>query len=185
MGYDIFERKVPCLCGNGKLIGQWQEHDTWVSSNRHVQWRFGCPACTAEYVFFSPTLQTYIVRKSDAEKYQAMSAEYDTARRRVLEVASPRYEQKWVEHVVSLPTKKAMCDAIGDCSYSTFLKRTHTQQLLEDQARSTFKFRLERCLDRLKIEDAEVTELTAAARDAQSAADAFWKNTDKKPVPFE
>jgi len=184
MAYEKMERTFPCMCGNGKMIAEWEEHDTWTSPNRHIHWRFECFYCTAEYVFYSPLVGWYVVRKGDAQKHRAMVLDYQAARRKRADIVS-KYEQRWVDHVLFLPTKTAMHHAISDCSYGTFLKRVRSAEWLEEEAKSRFRLRPGECLARLRIKDVEVNESAAAVKDLEKAADAFWESIDKKDVPLQ
>jgi len=192
MAYEKMDRAFPCVCGKGKMIAEWEEHDTWPSSNRSIVWRFECLECAVEYEFY----HHHIVRKRDADKHRAMSKDCNLARRRVLEVATPRYEQKWVDYVLSLPTKKAMHRAIARYSLGTFLKQARSREWLEEEARTKFRTGPKECLDKLslakarnllseKVHDPEVSELNATAEEAEKAADAFWESIDKKRVPLD
>ncbi len=167
------------------MIAEWEEHDTWPSPNRNIQWSFACPACEAEYEFYGYILGPYTVRKGDAETHRALVGQLNEARRKVYEVASSRYEQRWVDHVLSRPTKAAMYRAIAPTtSYATFAKHANYEGSVERQARSGFQLHPKECMDRLGIEDAEVNALDSVREDREKGADDFWKNMDKTPVPF-
>jgi hypothetical protein len=114
-----------------------------------------------------------------------MVLDCQAARRRRADIAS-KYEQRWVDYVMSLPTRRAMQHAIPDRSYGTFLKRSRSAEWLEEEAKSRFRQRPGECLARLKITaDVEVNESAAAVEDLEKAADAFWQSIDKKDVPLQ
>jgi hypothetical protein len=185
MAYEKMERTFSCMCSNGKMIAEWEEHDTWPGPgpNRNIRWRFECFHCTAEYIFYSPLVGLlYVVGKGDAQKHHAMVLDCQAARRRRADIAS-KYEQRWVDYVMSLPTRRAMHHAISDRSYGTFLKRSRSAEWLEEEAKSRFRQRPGECLARLKITDVEVNESAAAVEDLEKAAEAFWQGIDKKDVP--
>lgn len=120
------------------MTAEWEEHDTWPSSNRHLNWSFECPKCKSEYVFYNHG-STHIVRTEDAEKHRAMLADRDAARRQAYDVAAPRYEQKWIDHVLSLPTKVAMKNALANASsYGTFLAQRGIEPWLPARARASY-----------------------------------------------
>jgi DNA-directed RNA polymerase subunit M/transcription elongation factor TFIIS len=75
MAYETVEYEFPCPCGKGKMTAMWKEHDTYPSSTHHVEWQFECPDCAENYVFY----QQHTVRKGDAEKHRAMSANRNAA----------------------------------------------------------------------------------------------------------
>jgi hypothetical protein len=127
------------------------------------------------------------VRKADAEKRRAMSARQAIARGVVTRIAAQRYEQQWVDHVLSLPNKAAMHRAVACGGYGKFLKRAKSKEWkkwLEGEARSRFHASPEDCLLQLGIVDVEVNESIAEADDAASAADLSWISIDKKRLPF-
>jgi hypothetical protein len=135
-----------------------------------------------EFVDF---LGQHIVAKADALEYRIRRAAYDRACQRVLDVAVPRYEERWVKYVFSLPTKAAKHRAVAGCSYGTFLKRVHDRQWLERQARTRFRYRAKECLREMGIDDDEVNELNEAAERAKAAADSFWSGINKQDVPLD
>ena len=184
MGYEKMERAFPCLCGRGRMLAEWQEHDTWPSSSRCIRWHFECPDCAMGYEFVD-ILGQHIVGKGDALEYLTMRAAYDQAYQRVLDIAVPKYEEKWVEYVFSLPTKAAKHRALAGCSYGTFLKRADDRRWLERQARSRFRYKAKDCLREMGIDDVEVNELNEAAEAARAAADSFWRGINKQEVPLD
>jgi hypothetical protein len=72
MGYETVERSFPCKCGQGKMIGAWQEHNTYPSNNKSITWRFECEACSEQYEFYHELLSQYVIRKSEADKLRAV-----------------------------------------------------------------------------------------------------------------
>jgi len=107
MGYEQMSSSFDCLCGNGHIVAQWEEHDTYPSPNRHYTWSFQCPACAAEYEFYTYILGPYIVRKVDVKKHRAIVKNASIASGK-LHQAAKKYEQQWVAYVLSLASKAAM-----------------------------------------------------------------------------
>jgi hypothetical protein len=115
----------------------------------------------------------------------AMSAEHHAAFNRLYEVAVPRHQQKWVEYVASLPSKRAMYEVIGGGSYSTFTRRARSRQGVENEARTKFRISPKSCVDQMGIHDAEVNELAAKAEVLEIAKDAFWDGIEKRSLPLQ
>jgi hypothetical protein len=177
------ERSFPCKCGNGKIIAEWEEHDTWPSSNRCITWRFECDECAAQYVFYYNP-RCCLVRQADADSHRAMIAAREAADSKVYEIAK-KYKQKWIDYVLHLPTKVAKHHAVGArSSYGTFLKKARSTEWLTSEAKDEFRMQPKRCIDRLGITDLEISELNAEAASARKTADEFWINIDKTDVPF-
>jgi hypothetical protein len=185
MAYEKMDRSFPCLCGSGEMIAEWEEHDTWPSPNRRIQWSFACANCAAEYEFYSHLVGLYTVRRGDADRHRELVRQYKSASIRVYEVASAKYEQRWVNYVLSRGTKAAMHRAIAPTTtYATFAKHAKYEGWVEREARNKFRSYPKDCLDRLGIEDAEVSELNAAVEARRKEASDFWENTKKTAVPF-
>ena len=73
MAYEKMEQSFPCRCGQGRMIAEWQEHDTWVSPNRSITWSFNCHNCSTEYEFYRKFASPcYVIRKVDGEKLRSM-----------------------------------------------------------------------------------------------------------------
>ena len=183
MGYETERRTFPCQCGSGKLIGEWEEHDTWPGTSRHIEWRFECPECAGKYVFY-PRTDRHIVQRLDADRLAAMMAEYQVAFQKFCDLAAQRYEDKWTEYVATLPTKRAMHEVIGSGSYGTFLKRATSRERLDFEAKAKFHFNPMKCLNWMGIQDSEVSVLHAEAEKLRSAKDTLWESVDKHPVPM-
>ena len=77
-----------------------------------------------------------------------------------------------------------MNDAIGGGSYGTFLKRSSRPGWIEEQARIAFRVRPKRCLDLMKVDDAEVSRLTEQAEIARKDHDDHWRAIPKINAPF-
>ncbi|HUJ50736.1 MAG TPA: hypothetical protein VLW25_11070 [Bryobacteraceae bacterium] len=183
MAYEKSEHTFPCFCGEGKLIGEWKEHDTWPSSNKYIQWHFDCGSCATEYVFKG----LHFVRVSDAQKYEALLEEYNAACRDVA-VAGEQYEGPWINYVLGLSSVRAKWDAVGGGSYSTFLKKSRLggfAKQMERDARRKFRVAPKECLGRLLKEDAEVNRLHVIAENKKEAANAFWTAMEKLKPPIE
>jgi hypothetical protein len=185
MAYEKMERAFGCPCGNGEMIAEWAEHDTWPSPNRSIQWSFACPNCDVEYQFYGHLGVPHTVRKGDAEKHSELVRQHRAANRELCEVASARYEQRWVDYVLSFKTKAAMHRAIRPyITAATFSRHAKREGWVEREARSRFQVAPNDCLEHLGIYDAEVAELAAVAEMREKEAGAFWDSIDKTPVPF-
>src|SRR6266436_5664864 len=123
MGYDQMEREFPCPCGKGTILASWEEHDTWPSPNRSIDWAFKCSDCEKQFCFGGLFSADYILRLEDAEKAGELRMRQEKARNAVYDFAGPLYEEKWLAYVGSLGTKRAMNDAIGGGGYGTFLNK--------------------------------------------------------------
>ena len=55
-------------------------------------------------------------------------------------------------------------------TYATFAKHTKSESWVEREARSQFQFHPKDCLDRLGIEDAEISDLNAVAEATKKEA---------------
>jgi hypothetical protein len=184
MAYEEMESSFSCVCGAGKIVAAWSEHDTWPSPNKHYTWHFECSLCESEYEFYTPLYGNHIVRKIDADKHRAMLMDCENASRKTLDIAA-KYRQQWVDYVVSLPSQTARHHAIGNSSYGTFLKRVKSPGWLEAEASSTFQVNPGKCLKQVRIHDMAVTESEAAAEALEKAAYDFWTEIDKKTLPLK
>jgi hypothetical protein len=164
------------------MIAEWEEHDTWPSTNRSITWSFACNNCAAGYEVYSYR-GSYTVQKRDAERHRELLTAYRSASGRVYELASSKYEQRWVDFVLSRPTKAEMYRIIRPgMTYATFAKHANSGWV-EREARSHFQLHPKYCLDRLGIEDGEISELNAAAEAREKEATDFWENLEKTQVP--
>ncbi len=72
MAYELVSRGYHCLCGKGKIINEWQEHDTYP--HHHISggdWRIECPECAENFTF--DRWYSNVVRKSTGEKTPLLS----------------------------------------------------------------------------------------------------------------
>jgi hypothetical protein len=51
------------------MVAEWEEHDTWPSTNHYYRWHFACPICATEYAFY-PEDRPYMVRRKDADQHR-------------------------------------------------------------------------------------------------------------------
>ncbi len=76
MAYEKMQRSFTCRCGKGRMIAEWEEHDTWVSPNRSITWSFDCPDCTEKYEFYDELAsRRYVISKTDAEKLRSLKGD--------------------------------------------------------------------------------------------------------------
>lgn len=180
MGTDRMERNFPCLCGKGDMLAEWSEHDTWPSPNRSIAWSFECADCDAQYEFYGE----YIIKKTDAAKVRALTAEVLAANNNLCKAATAKYEKRWVELVAAQPTKKAQHRLLRYFSYGTFLKDASRPGFIEQQSKMHFQVAPKDCLDHLGIVDAEIDGLEGIAKAAAEVGQNFWNSIEKRTVPY-
>lgn len=172
------DRSFPCLCGKGKMLAEWSEHDTWPSPNRSISWSFNCHDCQAKYTFAG--WRPHIVLRADAEKHAALTKASHKAKADV-RTAAAKHEERWVKFVMASGTKIEMNRLVGSGSYGTFLKYASRPGWIQEQASVVSP---KACLNHMKVSDPEVDALHEDATQAGKAADNFWKSIEKKHVPL-
>jgi hypothetical protein len=180
VSHETRERSFPCKCGRGKIVAEWEEHDTWPSSNQSITWHFECDECSDRYTFYDD-LGTSLVRKSDAARDRLLIAAYKAANLNVYEAAK-RYEQQWIDYISDLRIKLEMRRVLG--FNSSFLIYTKSSGWLEREAKEVFSYRPKKCLTKMGISDATVDELDAKARNTEREREVFWAKVKKMDVTF-
>lgn len=183
MGYTRMECSFPCPCKRGTMVASWEEHDTWPQPNRYVDWAFHCDECEKTSCF-AGFLSTYILSREDAKKLSELSSLQSEAQAAVKQFAVPVYEERWVQYVCSLPTTVAAHEAISRHSYEVFLENNRLPGWIDEEARSAFREDPKRCIDLMRVEDAEVKRLTEAVEAAHRTHDEFWESIPKTSLPF-
>ncbi len=54
------------------MVAQWEEHDTWPSRNRSLDWHWECATCSEQYDFYRELSTWYVIRKADADKLRSL-----------------------------------------------------------------------------------------------------------------
>ena len=162
MAYDKFERSFPCPCGNGQVIAEWEEHDTWPGSNRYPTYKLCCDECAQHLCISYVKGRVCLLPREDDEKKRRYEQDISELERSMGELATSGYLEEWRKHIKSLPSKAAMCRAMFySGTEGTFRRNVRTESELERAIEDALRFRPKRCLAGIGIED---SDLNASAR---------------------
>ena len=73
MGTERYRGEMPCMCGEGFLIGERSEHDVYGSRNQNASWNFTCTTCSDKYEVVNHGGERFVVNKSEYEKYRQLA----------------------------------------------------------------------------------------------------------------
>ena len=188
MAYEKMERSFPCPCKEGRIVAEWEEHDTWPSPNKYPTYRLECPACNARYSF-SRILGygTCLLLKADEETL----GRYETNIRRlkddIEQLARPKYEQNWVDHVTKQKTRTAMHREISRAgsyeSKSGFMRLSRDPAQLDQVLRRAFRSSPVGCIEQLGIRDLGIETFVKELNDLKQECEEFLKILPKVRVP--
>lgn len=181
MGYEKMERRIPCPCGKGTQVAEWEEHDTWSRGDEFGTFQMECEECAARYAYYWHTGQVWI-RKEDALKLNSLESEVKESQTQLDKIIVERYEEQFVSHVLGLRNRTEMKYALG--AGTGFLREAKDNpSYVEQVARKALRNRPLQSFFQLRIQDSEVSGLTAKIDSLKNESRELIKRMEKIPVP--
>lgn len=181
MGYEKMERRIPCPCGKGTQVAEWEEHDTWSRGDEFGTYRLECEECATRYVYYWHTGQVWI-RKEDALKLNGLQSEAKENQSRLERIIVERYEEQFVSHVLGLRNRTEMKYALG-AGTGFFREAKDNPSYVEQVARKAIRERSLQSFAQLRVQNSEVSELKAKIDSLINERLELTKRMEKIPVP--
>jgi hypothetical protein len=182
MGYEVVkEQEFPCPCGEGKLVVQLKEHDTWVNG-QSKHWHLVCAVCEPAYSHFSPN--GLIRREAEAEICARMT-ELRAMKDRVGEKAVARYLPEFGTQVKRLRFRTDMFPILRREmeKIDRFRARTRTDEDLERAIEMGLRSKPAASLAFLKTADAELEADILKIQQAETELEQFIESQPEFKIP--
>jgi hypothetical protein len=183
MGYEKMERRIPCPCGRGTQVAEWEEHDTWSRGDEFGTYVLECEECSAKYVYYWYTGHGQVwIRKEDALKLNSLESEAKENQKQLEQIIVGRYEEQFVSHVLGLRNRTEMKSALG--AGTGFLREAKDNpSYVEQAARKAIRERPLQSFTHIRIQDSEISGLTAKIDSLKNESRELIKQMAKIPVP--
>ncbi|MBZ5492894.1 MAG: hypothetical protein LAO76_18400 [Acidobacteriia bacterium] len=183
MGYEKMERRVPCPCGKGIQVVEWEEHDTWSRGDEFGTYRLECEECAARYAYYWHTGHGQVwILNEDSLKLSSMESEAKAEREKLHKLIVERYEEQFVSHVQGLRNRTEMKYALG-AGTGFFKNAKNNPSYVEGVARKSIRDRPRESFARLRVEDTEVNGLMTKIDTLNKEIFEFKRQMKKIPVP--
>lgn len=180
MGYEKMERRIPCPCGKGTQVAEWEEHDTWSRGDEFGTYVLECKECAERYVYYWHIGQVWI-RKEDALTLNGLESKAKESQSQVGRIIVERHEEQFVSYVLGLRNRTEMKYALG-AGVGFFRDAKDNPTYVEQSARKAIRERPLQSFTQLRVQDSEVSRLTGKIDSLNNESREFRKRMEKIPV---
>lgn len=182
MGYEKMERRIPCPCGKGTQVAEWEEHDTWSRGDEFGTYRLECEECAARYVSYWDLGQVWIL-KEDKQRLDSLESEAKASQEKLQKLIVERYEEPFVSHVLGRRNRTEMKYALYSVSVGFLKDAKDNPSYVEQIARKSISEHPCESFSHLRVQDSEVSGIIAGIDSLKQKIAEFRKRMAKIPVP--